>query len=534
LGASSPPYAAGLPVATPGRMRRNPLLGGRRGAQPVAPPSDDARAAYAQVPYPGLAFPQSHPDRLATNARLMGMKPAAPERCRVLELGCGDGGNLIPMAAALEGSEFVGLDLEPSAIARATERAAALGAGNATFAVEDLATLDSEALGRFDYVIAHGVYSWVPRPVAERLLAVCRAVLEKQGVAYVSYNALPGGHLRALVWDAMRFHGREHAEPGDRLGAAREMLAVLAEGIPGDDPYQRFSAAYAERLGKRSDAVLYHDDLEPLNRPILFTDFLAEVEPHGLQYLAEADWFEMTPTRLPPAAAELLERSGQDRVAREQYLDFLKCRAYRQTLLCRDEVKLDAAPSVENVRALMAAAPVRPSSKRVDASDRSRVEFRTAKGATMTTDHPLLKAGLLVLGEAWPRRLSFEDVVAQAAELSGAAPDAAGERALADLWLRGYDANLIRLHSYAPPIAAVPGGRPRSSEVARRLLALGDETVTSLDHESVGLDERMRRLVELADGSRDREALARELGDVKRSRLDENLQVLAALALLEA
>jgi SAM-dependent methyltransferase len=517
-------------------VRRTPLIGGRRrDAQPVAPPSDDARAAYAAVPYPGLAFPQSHPDRLATNARLMGMKPAAPERCRVLELGCGDGGNLIPMAAALGGSEFVGLDLEPNAIARATERAAALGAGNATFAAEDLATLDPGALGRFDYVIAHGVYSWVPRPVAERLLAVCRAVLEKQGVAYISYNALPGGHLRALVWDAMRFHGREHEQPGARLAAAREMLAVLAEGIPGgDDPYQRFSAAYAERLGERSDAVLYHDDLEPLNRPILFTDFLAEAAPHGLKYLAEADWIEMTPTRLPAAAADLLESSGQDRVAREQYLDFLKCRAYRQTLLCRDEVKLDAAPSAENVRALMAAAPLRPSSKRVDPSDRSRVEFRTAKGATMTTDHPLLKASLIMLGEAWPRRLSFEDVVAQSAEPAGATPDAAGDRARADLWLRGYDANLIQLHACAPPLATVPGERPRSSEVARRLLALGDETVTSLDHESVGLDERMRRLVELADGTRDREALAGELGDVKRSRLDENLQVLAALALLEA
>ena len=515
-------------------MRRKPLLGGRRrDAQPVTPPSDSTRAAYAEVPYPGLAFPQSHPDRLATNARLMGMKPAAPERCRVLELGCGDGGNLIPMAAALESSEFVGLDLEPNAIALATERAAALGARNATFAVGDLATLEPEELGRFDYVIAHGVYSWVPRPVAESLLAVCRAVLEKQGVAYISYNALPGGHLRALVWDAMRFHGREHGEPGDRLEAAREMLAVLAEGIPGDDPYQRFSAAYAERLGKRSDAVLYHDDLEPLNRPILFTDFLAEAAPHGLKYLAEADWFEMTPKRLPPAAAELLEHSGQDRIAGEQYLDFMKCRAYRQTLLCRDEVKLRDAPSVEEVRGLLAAAPVRPSSKRVNAADRSRVEFRTAKGAAMTTDHPLLKASLLALGEAWPRRLAFEHAVAQATELVDAAPDAAGERALADLWLRGYDANLIQLHSYAPPLASVPGDRPRSSDVARRQLALGDETVTSLDHESVGLDERMRRLVELADGTRDREALARELGDVKRSRLDENLERLAALALLQ-
>ena len=128
----------------------------------------------------------------------------------------------------------------------------------------------------------------------------------------------------------------------------------------------------------------------------------------------------------------------------------------------------------------------------------------------MTTDHPLLKTSLLALGDAWPRRLAFEHLVAQAAEQVGTAAErTTGERALAELWLRGYDANLIQLHSYAPPLASVPGDRPRSSEVARRQIALGDETVTSLDHESVGLDERMRRLVELADGTRDREALAR-------------------------
>jgi SAM-dependent methyltransferase len=306
-------------------MRRGDLLRGRQRRPRAAgvPPTDRTRAAYAEVPYPGLAFPQSHPDRLATHARLMGMKPAPPERCRMVEVGCADGGNLIPMAAALPESEFLGLDLDPQALAVATERAAALGAANVTFAEADLATLDPGELGRFDYVVAHGVYSWVPEQVRERLLALCRAVLERHGVAYISYNALPGGHLRALTWDAMRFHVRELERPEERIGAAREMLSVLAEGIPGDDPYRRFSAAYAERVLGRSDAVIYHDDLEPDNHPLLFTDFVAHAAAHQLQYLAEADWFDMSASGLPRAAAELLSRCGEDRIVREQYLDFL-------------------------------------------------------------------------------------------------------------------------------------------------------------------------------------------------------------------
>lgn len=515
-------------------MRRGDLLRGRqrRARAPAVPPSDRTRAAYAEVPYPGLAFPQSHPDRLATHARLMGLKPAPPERCRMLELGCADGGNLIPMAAALPESEFRGLDLDPHALAAANERAAALGAGNVVFVEADLATLDPGELGRFDYVVAHGVYSWVPEEVRERLLALCRAVLERHGVAYISYNALPGGHLRAMTWDAMRFHARELERPEERVGAAREMLSVLAEGIPGDDPYRRFSAAYAERVLGRSDAVLYHDDLEPENRPLLFTDFVAEASAHQLQYLAEADWFEMSATRLPRAAADLLARSGEDRIAREQYLDFLKCRAYRQTLLCRAEQRMPDAPSTDAARELLAAAPVRPTSPRAEPAGRSKVEFRTPKGATLTTDHPLLKASLLELGAAWPQRLGFEAVLERASARLGVGVDAAGEAALADLWLRAYEANVLHLHAHSPGHAAAPGECPRASALARRQLALGDETVTSLDHETIGLDERMRRLIELLDGTRDREALARELGS-KRG-IAENLERLASLGLLEA
>jgi hypothetical protein len=419
-------------------MRRGTLLRGlQRGPRAAAAPAPDrTRAAYAEVPYPGLAFPQSHPDRLATHARLMGMKPAPPEGCRMLEVGCADGGNLIPMAAALPGSEFLGIDLDPLALAAAQDRAAALGAGNVRFLEADIATLDPGELGRFDYVVAHGVYSWVPEPVREALLGLCRALLERHGVAYISYNALPGGHLRAMTWDAMRFHARELEGPEERVAAAREMLSVLAEGIPGDDPYRRFSATYAERVLGRSDAVIYHDDLEPENTPLLFTDFVAEASAHRLQYLAEADWFEMSPPGLPRAAAELLARCGEDRIACEQYLDFLKCRAYRQTLLCREELRLPDAPSTDAARELLAAAPVRPTSPRAEPSGRSKVEFRTPKGATLTTDHPVLKASLLELGAAWPQRLGFETVLERAAARVGASADAATERALTDLWLR--------------------------------------------------------------------------------------------------
>jgi cyclopropane fatty-acyl-phospholipid synthase-like methyltransferase len=150
---------------------------GRQGEQ-------EALTAYDQVPYPGHPFAQAHPDRLATVATLFGLRPADPAACRVLELGCGDGGNLVPMALALPDSAFCGVDLSPSAIDRAQALSDELGLVNVDLRAADLAALPD--VGAFDYVIAHGVYSWIAPPARDALLAACRERLAPGGVAYVS------------------------------------------------------------------------------------------------------------------------------------------------------------------------------------------------------------------------------------------------------------------------------------------------------------------------------------------------------------
>src|SRR5512141_894057 len=150
--------------------------------------------SYDAVSYPGLPFSQTHPDRRATIAALYDFPAAPPERCRVRELGCGDGGHLIPMAYLLPESTFLGLDAAGSAVAQGREQISALGLTNVSLSHVDL--LDASNLGTFDYVIAHGLYSWVPPAVQERVLAITSEVLAPNGIAYVSYNAHPGGHVR--------------------------------------------------------------------------------------------------------------------------------------------------------------------------------------------------------------------------------------------------------------------------------------------------------------------------------------------------
>jgi SAM-dependent methyltransferase len=435
----------------------------------------------------------------------------------VLELGCGDGGNLLPMALGLPEARFTGVDSAATAIARARVFAEVVGLENVAFeerSIEEYAPADG-----FDYVIAHGIYSWVAPPVRDALLALCRAVLAPGGVAYVSYNALPGGRLRQAMREMMLFHVAQLDEPRERAEHARALLRFLLDGSPADQDLAAIIRRQAERLIERDDANLLHDELAPVNDAVYFHQFAAHGGEHGLQYLAEADFFEMQTAVAPePVLAAL--RAVEDPVRAEQYLDFLKGRMFRQTLLCRAEERVDRRPRPEILERLAFASPARGS-----ADGDGRVVFEAPGGATLTTDDESVTAAMEAAAQAWPAALWVRD--------------AAGDRAkLRDALLRAYAANVVQLHASPPRVASRPGERPVASRLARRQAERGD-LVTNLRHRSVRLEDGLaRRLVTLLDGTRDRAALADEMrphapGDVDAA-LEHSLEGLARIALLEA
>ena len=257
-------------------------------------------------------------------ATLFGLQPAAPAACRLLELGCGDGGNLVPMAYGLRESAFCGVDLSRRAIERARSLAAALGLANVDFGHADLTALPE--LGTFDFVVAHGIYSWVAAAERDALLAACREHLAPGGVAYVSYDVLPGGHLREITRQMLRWHLRDVEEPDQRIAQARALLEAVAGARPEGDEMR----IAAERALQQGDPALFHDELAPHHEAVLFAGFAAHAGEHRLRFLAEADVFEMEAGSLPPELAEGL-------IEREQYLDFFKGRMFRQSLLCHED-----------------------------------------------------------------------------------------------------------------------------------------------------------------------------------------------------
>jgi cyclopropane fatty-acyl-phospholipid synthase-like methyltransferase len=152
-------------------------------------------SSYDEVPYSSYPYARTQPDRLCTLGRLFGLVPAEPSQCRVLELGCASGGNLVPMAERAPESRFVGVDLSARQIADGQRMIDALGLSNVELRHGDIAAVDA-SWGEFDYVICHGVYSWVPPHVQERILAICSEQLAPRGIGYVSYNTYPGWHVR--------------------------------------------------------------------------------------------------------------------------------------------------------------------------------------------------------------------------------------------------------------------------------------------------------------------------------------------------
>lgn len=469
---------------------------------------------YDAVSYPGSPFSPIHPDRLATIAALYGFPAAPPERCRVLELGCGSGSDLISMAYVLPGSTFLGLDAAGSAIAQGREQISALGLTNVTLLHADL--LNASNLGTYDYVVAHGLYSWVPPSVQERVLEIASEALAPNGVAYVSYNALPGCHVRNAMRQMMRWHVRSIEDPAERISQARGLVRFLAEAAP---PRPLFSAILNDTLehqGLQPDAVLFHDDLSEINEPLLFVDFIERASRHRLKFLSEADYCDMVVWNADSPAGRFLLRVGAENVIlQQQYRDFLIFRRFRQTLLCREDASAAGEPDPDFLRSLYVGASTRPESENSDIASDQPVTFKSEKEGDVTTTHPLSKAAFLELGTLWPRWVRISDLLATArARVSAAGGRLAtleDETRLLRFLLASYGANVVQLRSRPCPFVTEISERPRASALAR-LQAQTRTSVTNLKHQSVRLEDPLvRRFLQLLDGTRDRAAIAREI-----------------------
>jgi SAM-dependent methyltransferase len=445
---------------------------------------------YDEIPYPSLPRPQSHPARIAALAAIAGMTPAPVSGWRVLEIGCGDGCNLLPLAFEYPEGRFTGVDRAAVPLARGRDMAQKLGLANLELCQADL--LDWKPEGEFDYVIAHGFYSWVPFEIRDRLLSLCGAALASGGVAYISYNVLPGSHLRRYVWDLLRFHTSRAPSSRSRIEKALEVARLIA-ARPADEPGRAAIRKEMENLLARGAEAIFHDDLAETNDPVYLLGFIEHAARHGLQYLGDAEPVRDDVRDLPLPA--------EDWLAARQYGDFLDCRKFRESILCRKEIPLDRALKLDRFQALAAASRVKLAEPQPDGAQK----FELSQGRSLTTNHPLVKDVLCLLASRWPGSVPVAEL-----PLGGYPPEDA-----ADMLMRLIEAEAIELCQQPPRVATVIGERPVASPLARFQLSLGLTMVTNQRHQSIDLpDATGRALVSLLDGTRDRGALVAAMGQV--------------------
>ncbi|MGZ0174892.1 MAG: methyltransferase regulatory domain-containing protein [Planctomycetales bacterium] len=458
-------------------------------------------STYDAVPYPSYAYPQSRPQHLYLMGKLFGMQPPPVESARVLEIGCAAGGNIIPLAELWPKSTFLGVDASQVQIQDGQRALNVLKLPNIELRHARIEEL-SGSIGVFDYIICHGVYSWVSLSTRNAILKTCRDQLSPEGIAFISYNTYPGWHMRGMIRDMMNYHCAGFDEPQERTQQARALLQFLADAsASADETHHRMLLDELALLSKSSDSYLFHEHLEQVNAPLYFQEFIRHASEFEMRYLSEVDLTAMLPENLPDAVRGALDRIAPDLIHLEQYLDFIRNRKFRRTLLCHESVALNRTLSASRIQDFYVASPLRPTDNLThDVRAASNYNFEHPDGRSLTLNSPLEKAAFLCLAEHWPAAVQVSELASLAeTKLSrltlGARPEGWGDpRTLPDAILQCFVAGLVELTAHPSIFSPQPGSWPSTTRTAKYQAAAQDH-VTNMRHEPVTLENDERNWI---------------------------------------
>lgn len=471
--------------------------------------------SYDEVLYPGYVHPQTHPDRLAVLATLFGMQPAAVPGARILELACGQGGNIIPMAVSYPDSTCLGIDLSARQIAAGMKVVQDLALTNIELRTQSMLDFPDDA-GQFDYIIAHGVFSWVPEPVRDKILKICRDHLAPQGVAIVSYNTFPGWHQRRMIRDMMRFHTKSFTDAGKRIEQAKAFLTFMTKAIPDDSAYGRSLHEEFRSLSNVDESYLFHEQLEEVNEPQYFHEFARLAQSHSLQYLSEIELSNLQLERYPAPVAEVLAK--MDIIEREQYLDFLTRRTFRQTLLCHKEVELNRNDLSSRLAGLRVSSGQLAGRTAEELRGGQPLVFQGPNGVQLTISDALVKTAFIQMGQAWPDSIAINDLQASVRrELAGGQVVIQSQAAfqqdsltLTHSLAQAFVFGLVELQTSESPFANEVSEQPIACPLAR-YQASNEGRVTNRRHSSVTLDPINSYLLTQLDGTQNKDQLLQRL-----------------------
>ena len=484
--------------------------------------------SYDEMPYPGYTFPNTHIGRLAAIGRLFSLETADPGTARVLELGCGSGMNMVAMAQLFPEAQFLGVDASGRQIEEGRAAIAATGLTNVELRHEDIAQLGEE-LGNFDYIITHGIYSWVPPHVKDAILRLSKERLNPGGLSYVSYNCLPGWRMRGALRDMMLMHTAGIEDTRGKVAQAKALIKFLAESCSEEAAYGKYLRQELEMLRVADDSYIAHDFLEETNDAMYFTDFLKQAAGHGLGYLSDAEVATMIMDNLPAQAAQTLKSLNLNLLATEQYMDFVRNRTFRSSLLCHADAKLDRNIDPARLQDMEVASLISIKKPWLDGNP---AVFVGPGGQELRQDQKVgaaLFTTVASLGkQSMPVSRLIDEVLAKSSDDLAGADETAVRADLGRLLLQGYFKKMVEFFvgSTDSPAAAVDDEHPVVLPLARWQAGQGQK-VSSPRLDMLAADPFVTKFITVCDGTRDRTAIIEAMSEAvsnKEFQLNENNQ----------
>jgi methyltransferase-like protein len=450
---------------------------------------------YDRFPYESHPFHQSQPSHLSALATLFGMTPPDVQTARVLELGCASGGNILPLAQRYPDATFVGIDFSVRQIEQGLEVAKEAGLGNIELIHGDIAQLDDKHTD-FDYVICHGVYSWVPDSVQHAILRVCRDRLTSQGISYISYNVYPGWHMRGMIRDMMLYHTAGFEDPVVKVAQARGLLDFMATNTGQEGAYRTLLDSEVELLRNSGDYYLRHEHLSEDNSSVYFHEFVERASTYDLQYVAESELATMISTNLAPAVAETLSAVAPDILRMEQYMDFLRNRTFRQTLLTHATTELTRHLTGESIRDLHLSANLMAPER----NEHGAALIKTNTGAVATTGNQIIVDWTETLRASYPcttPAAQLMDSVGHDNPVLGTGDELRDQSASELIRLVG--SNVVQIHGEPINSNVAVSEQPRANPLVRAQVVHGD-VVCNFLHQGAKVDELGRQLLQRLTG----------------------------------
>ena len=314
---------------------------------------DMQQTIYKELGYKSYPFPFTTPAYLEAYGTLVGLKPPMAKTARVLELGATYGGNIISQAMHNPEATFVGIELSQDQVEKGNKIISDAKLDNVSLLQGDILNFD-ESLGNFDYIIAHGFYSWISDEMKDKLLDIISHHLADNGIAYVSYNTYPGWHTMEEVRQLMLFANRGYDEltHKEKVLRGKTVGSLVGAQILNYDNLKERNSKFLGALRsvmQKDDYYVGHDHLEPHNDPCYFYQFNDHLKAHNLSYVCDADLTLSMVRTYDDSIADKLEKLAPNSQAdQEQYLDFILDTTFRKSIICKERAAKDISYDVAN------------------------------------------------------------------------------------------------------------------------------------------------------------------------------------------